>query len=137
MKSRQCGYTLVEALIAAAILVIGIVGAAMFANSIVMNQEASALVSRAVNTQEQAARLYALGLSPTTITNILPEQTVAGTTPPPGSLAFSFTTNTNSFTGVGTMETAEIRVIFPVTRQTDGTITRRTNDVFVVRPSIR
>ena len=130
-------YTLVEVLIAGSLLLIGIASAALLANSFFLQEEANAKITRAINLQEQAAHLYHLGLTPSTITNVLPEQCVASDPPGNDKFFFQFTTTTNTISGVGTVESGTCRLVFPAARQRDGTIVYATNDITVVRPTIR
>jgi type II secretory pathway pseudopilin PulG len=134
---RRRAYTLVEVLIAGALLAIGVAAAAILARTIYANQESSALATRALNVQEQAGRLFSLGLDPATITNLLPESCTNVTAPPAGHINLQFVLATNSITNVGTIETATIQIIFPSATDSSGTLLRRTNTVLVVRPTIR
>lgn len=130
-------YSLIEVMIAGAILLIGISAAALVANNMLAQEDANARVGAAYNMQEQAARLYQLGLSPGTITNILPANVVASQTPGTNQLFLSFTLSTNTYTNVGSVEQAVITMIFPAAIDRNGTIVRQTNSVTAVRPSIR
>jgi type II secretory pathway pseudopilin PulG len=130
-------YTLVEVLIAGALLAIGVAAAAVLARTIYANQESSALATRALNVQEQAGRLFSLGLATNTITNLLPESCTNVTTPPAGRINLQFALATNTITNVGDIEAATIQIIFPSATDSAGTLLRRTNTVLVVRPTIR
>jgi len=79
--TKRSGFSLMEAVIAAAIVALGIAGAALMANSIIVNQEANTQLVYAQNLHEQTARLYQLGITPAAITNYLPDrfQSVAPT----------------------------------------------------------
>lgn len=133
-------YSLVEAIIAGFLLVIAISAAAVLAHTITANEESNTAVARAINTQEQAARLYSLGMSPTQITNILPEVFTTSETPAVRTLNLSFTNiaNTN-IANVGTLETADSIIIFPVGQNIDSAAAMqyRANTNNLVRPSIR
>ncbi len=65
-------YSLIEVVIAGAILMITIAAAAAMALTVVTQQETNTRISCALNYQEQAAHLYQLGLSTNTIAAILP-----------------------------------------------------------------
>ncbi len=134
---KRSGYSLVEVVIAGALLAIGIAAAAMLAHVLVQNEEASLRVTRILNAQEQAGRLYHLGLSTTTITNILPEWCTNSSSPPAGSINLSFTTTTTNIAGVIAMEQALCTVRYRMGGQTTGTDTIRSNTVLLVRPTIR
>lgn len=132
-------YSLIEVLIAGTILVIGIAGAALLANSLLIQEESNGFSLRAFNTQEQAARLWQLGLSPATITNILPERCSTNATNPAAyTMYLGFTTNT---TNLGNGVTVEIlnplRLVFHSGFDKSNNLTYMTNDIVVVRPTIR
>jgi Tfp pilus assembly protein PilV len=131
------GYSLVEVIIAGFLLVIAISGAAILARTIAVNEESNTVVARAINTQEQAARLYALGLSPTQITNILPEVFTTNTAPAEQTLNLSFATTNTTITNVGVLEAAVSTLIYPVGQNANGVALFRTNIINIVRPSIR
>lgn len=132
------GYSLVEVVIAGAVLMMAIAAVTAMALVTVAQQETNVRISQAINYQEQAARLYQLGLSPTTIANILP--------PEPGAvLAFQNSTN-GAIGGINGMERIECQVVFQPNLTTSswseghwvgGTTDTRTNSMIVVRPSIR
>jgi prepilin-type N-terminal cleavage/methylation domain-containing protein len=122
------GYTLVEALIAAVIVAIGIGAAALLAMTMISQQEVSAQVVRALNYQEQACRMYQLGVDPAIITNWLPRESAVE--------SLTFSTNLQSISGVGNVEMAVCEmVISPGSRF--GASSARTNTQAVLRPSIR
>ncbi|CAN5408096.1 hypothetical protein BH09VER1_BH09VER1_09830 [soil metagenome] len=125
------GYTIVEALVAAAILVIGVAAAASLALTMVSQEESNARVARAINLQEQAARLYQLGMSPAGVAAILPADS--------GVASITFATGTTNVASVGTVEIATCEMAFtagaPLT-DTNASV-NRTNDLTVVRPSTR
>jgi len=133
------GYSLIEVLIAGAILVIGVSAAAIMANALFVQEESNGYALRAFNAQEQAARLWQLGLSPATITNILPERCSAANPPPAYSMYFDFDTDpsTTNVSGVVVEQVNPLRVVFHSGTLADGTLVFRTNDIVVVRPSIR
>lgn len=130
MTNRN-GYTLIEVMVAAGILAAGIAAAAMLGLTMVSQQQASARVVRALNYQEQAARLYQLGLEQGTITNILPLE--------PGVVSLDFTTNSVVLANVGTVEVAVCELVYDAGSllSSDGSASVQTNDFVVVRPSIR
>jgi len=131
------GYSLIEAVIAGFLLVLAIAGAALLAQTITLTEDANTAVSRALNTQEQAAKLWALGLNSTQITNILPETFTSSSTPAYRTLKLSFTETTTNITGVGDLELAVSVLTFPVGSDRDGNALYRTNTNNLARPSIR
>ncbi len=131
IRRASAGYTIVEALVAAAILVIGVAAAASLSLTMVSQEEGNARVARAINLQEQAARLYQLGLSSSTITSILPTDS--------GVASITFAAAVPTGQNVGSVDMATCRMTFtsgaPLT-DTNASI-NRTNDLTVVRPSTR
>lgn len=132
------GYSLIEVLIAAGILLTGIAAAAMMAHTMFLQEEANGRVTRGLNLQEQAATLWQLGLSPSTITNILPEKCVANNPPGPDAVYLNFTQNANiTGLGAGAVESVRLTAVFHSATYADGTVVCQSNDVTVVRPSTR
>ncbi len=129
MKNR--GYTLVETLVASGILLVAIGAAVSLAITMAAFEEGNTTVSRAFNYQEQAARLYRLGFAPDEITSLLP--------PESSVQSLDFTTNTQVIDHLGTIETAEVSMVYSsgteITASTTGV--NQTNTITVVRPSIR
>lgn len=121
-------YTIVEALVAAGLLLIGIAAAACLALTMVSQEEANARVAQAFNMQEQAGRLYQLGMEPSEITALLPYDAAEIS-------SLDFTTNTLAVTNVGTVETADCEMVF--TAGSSEAAVYRTNTIMVVRPVIR
>lgn len=117
-RSQNHAYTLIEVLVAAGLLVFAIAAAASLAGSMLAQEEGNARIARALNYQEQAGRLYHLGVAVTNITAKLPTE--------PAVDSLDFTTGSTNLAGV-TMETAECVLTF-----SGGD---RTNTVFLVRPT--
>jgi len=135
---QRYGYSLIEVLIAGAILAIGVAAAALMASALMVQDEANGNALQAYNAQEQAARLWQLGLSPATITNILPERCTSSNPPPLYNIHLSFTPSTTNINGVTNIETLNpLRLIFISGITADGDATYITNDIVVVRPGIR
>lgn len=135
---KRRGYSILEVLVAGAVLVIAISAAAILARALMAQQQTSGFALRAFNAQEQAARLWQLGVSTNNITNILPERCAASSPPPAFSIFLQFTTVSSNLPGVGNVEMlSPLRVVFHSGTRPDGTLTYRTNDVIVVRPTIR
>lgn len=80
MKRRLTrGYSFAEVLVASGIIGLAMGGAVKLIATMQIQEEAAREVSVALNLQENAARLWQLGLSPATINGILPvTQTTAG-----------------------------------------------------------
>ena len=129
---KNAGYTLVEALVAAAILIIAIAAAVTLTLTMTAQEESNHEFSRAINFQEQAARLYQLGLSPTAISQILP--------PDPVVESLSFDVSETSLSGIGTVEGGTCTVVMESdSPQLDGhdPVDSRTIQLTIVRPFIR
>lgn len=134
------GYSLIEVMIAAAVLMVAIAGAGAMALSVITQQETNAVIARAIGYQEQAARLYQIGLAPSTISAILPAE------PALVSLTFQNLT-TPALAGVGSMERAECVMVFRPSPATSswsvgtwnpGDATKQvTNSLTVLRPVTR
>ena len=123
---RSDGYTLLEVLVAAIILTIAISAAAALALATVSQEERNNQIARYLNFHEQAARLYQLGVEPSTITDILPpDPAIAG-----NQLTFSI--SSLAIPNLGTVQRAESTLEF----STDGESTR-TSTLIVIRPSLR
>lgn len=131
-------YSLVEVLIGGAILAIAILAASMLAAAILVNQENDGRSLRALNVQEQYAKLYQLGLDHGAITNILPE--AVSTANPPGTNGLFFSTNAPAdvtVSGAGVMNMATNTMVFHSGSDANGALRYATNTVILARPSIR
>lgn len=129
------GYSLIEVLIAAGLLVTAISAAAIMARALLTLDQSTGYAARAINAQEQYARLWQLGVS--NITNILPERCSTNSNPPANTMYFSPTQTTTNISGVGRVEILSLRMVFYSGATANGTARIRTNDVTVVRPTIR
>jgi len=131
-RIRQDAYSLVEVLVASVLLAVAIAAAAVLALTMAAQEENNTRIGRAFNLQEQAARLYQLGLEPTTIASLLPAES--------NVTSIVFTTNSLTVSGVGDVNQATCRMIFhagtPITSDSLSPALR-TNDIVVIRPSIR
>ena len=137
-RSGNLAYSLIEVLIAAAILVVGISAAAILANAILVQEESNGYSLRAFNAQEQAARLWQLGLSPATITNILPERCSTNATNPGAySVYLGFSNSTTNVGGLTVEILNPLRIVFHSGFNSTNSPTYRTNDILVVRPTNR
>jgi len=90
---RARGYSLVEVMVAAAVVAIGLTAAAVLVGTLMQQQELNAASLRAANLQEQAVKLYRLDLAPNDIVELLPENSVRialGAAPPQGFYGFTF-----------------------------------------------
>ncbi len=75
-RASRGGYTLVEALVAGIVLMIGVSAASSLTLALITQDEMSQRTATALNYQENAAQLYRLGLSPTQVEALLPADPV-------------------------------------------------------------
>ena len=136
MKNR--GYSLVEVMIAAAVVAVGLTAAAMLVGTLMQQQELNAATLRAANLQEQAAKLHRLDLSSAAIRDLLPESCVASGTPPDGGYTLRFfpalQINIAADTNVLTVERTSCNIVFA---SPGGAGTYITNSINIVRPTTR
>ncbi len=88
----QVGYSLIEALVAASILAIGVAAAAKLSLVMVTQEEINQRVSISLSYQEMAMRLYQLGLSQAEADALLPDD--------PNVASITYTTGTETIAGV-------------------------------------
>jgi type II secretory pathway pseudopilin PulG len=144
MKASRPGttaaYSLLEVLIAASVLILSIAAAAAMALAVAAQQETNTHIARAVNLQEQAARLYQLGLAPATIAGILPTDpaVTALTFDEPVIVTIGDIPNLERTTCTMTYRPSPAGAGAASDTWTPGdAATQRTNSLVVVRPSIR
>ncbi len=123
--SSKSGYSILEALVAAAILILVAAAAASLSGGLTQIEAMGQQNAVALNYQEQAARLWQLGIGPADIwgaDGILPTNaTVADV---------SFVEDTLAVAGVVTVGRAVCTTVF----QAEGASDARTESVTVVRP---
>ena len=136
-------YTLIEVLVAAAILMIAVAAAAALALATVTQEEINARIARCLNLHEQAVRLYQLGLDANTITAILPED------PAVVSLDFPVPAQPLSIPNLGTVDQVTSTLTFRTTPQSDAwtagawtggessNTAQRTSTIVAIRPYYR
>jgi len=124
-RSFRCfrAYTLLEVLIAAAILLLVVAAAASLSGGLTTQEILAQHTAMAINHQEQAARLWQLGLTQDAITNAL-------LVPHPSIQSLTFTVTEPVIPGIGSMQQAECRIVF----QIDDVPGIRTNDLILLRP---
>lgn len=138
------GFSLVEVVMAAAIVAIGVAAGAAIMNTLVVQEEFNAGAVRAANLQEQATVLYRLGLTNTQdLYNILPEPCSSVATP--AANAFSLTFGAPSVVTT-TVAGASVPISYEVVACTvvlgnpvagSSQVAYLTNVVSLVRPTIR
>lgn len=128
MKSTS-GYTLLEALVAACLLLMVVAAAASLSAGMNTQDQLSQQGAVALNYQEQAARLWQLGMN---ATDIYGADGILPTNPAIGNLTFT-TSNTTLDDGAGTVFTvsqADCTVSFTIDESAD----TRDNTIILVRP---
>lgn len=135
MNSR--GYSLVEVLVAAAIVAVGLTAAAVLSATLMQQQELNAATLRAANVQEQAVKLYRLDLGSSTIRNLLPDPCVSSGTPPPGGYRLSFGVALGTNVVVGGLNVALDRTRITLVYSDSVASGFITNEVYAARPTIR
>ena len=137
---RKNAFSLVEALIAAAIVSIGLTAAASLVGALMAKEEINTVSLRAANLHEQAVVLYRLGLSPAKILEILPETCSESGAPSAGTFGLVFGSQSGSqqtasdgtvFSVVSTPST----LFFPVTAPDGSVLSYRSNSVTIVQPA--
>ena len=136
---KKNAFSLVEALIAAAIVSIGLTAAASLVGALMAKEEINTVSLRAANLHEQAVTLYRLGLPPATIREILPETCNESSTPAAGTFGLTFgEPSALEFTASdGTVFDAfrtTSTLVFPVTAPDGSVLSYRSNAVSIVRP---
>lgn len=104
---KDAGYSLIEVLVAAGILAMAVAAAAALSLAISAQEEMSARAAVALNYQEQAAKLWRLGLSESEINAILPQNEAVQ------SLVFE--ESNVAFSGIGTLRQAVCTISFQLT----------------------
>lgn len=139
----RSGYSIVEVLLAAAVVAVGMTAGAILVGAILAQQQVSATAMLAANLQEQAVTLHRLGLEPAEIRAVLPEDCVDSDSPPAGALGLVFTdngvatenvTSTNGIVVPILLDSADCRVVFDDGEES-GVYYDET--VRVLRPTIR
>ena len=127
-KSKDsAGYTIVEAMVAVSILLLGVAAAAALSLTMVQQEEINARAARAVNWQENAVRLYQLGLGTasdtTEILDVMPGL--------PGLTSITVSTSTNNVDGGSlAVDVSDITLIY---NSVDGENISRTSTMRAVR----
>jgi Tfp pilus assembly protein PilV len=99
---HQAGYTLIETLVASAVMMGAIAAASSLSLAMVTQEEMSERSVRALNHLENIATLYQLGVSTTDIENLLSREPVV--------YDIVYTPDTKTVTGLGTVNFTDIRM---------------------------
>ncbi|MGA1530950.1 MAG: type IV pilus modification PilV family protein [Kiritimatiellia bacterium] len=137
---KRNGFSLVEAMIAAGIVAIGLTAAASLVGALMAKEEINSISLRAANLQEQAVMLYRLGLSPTRIREILPETCTDTATPAAGTYGLTFgaptaVSCTASDGSTFTVTDATCTLTYPITAPDGSVLSYRPNSVNIVMPA--
>lgn len=137
---RKNAFSLVEAMIAAGIIAIGLTAAASLVGALMAKEEINTVSLRAANLQEQAVMLYRLGLTPAQIRQILPETCTETVTPAAGTFGLSFgsPTSTGCTASDGstfTVADATCTLVYPITSPDGSVLSYRSNSVTIVLPT--
>ena len=133
-------FSLVEALIAGAIVAIGLTAAASLVGALMAKEELNSSALRAANLHEQAVMLFRLGLSPDRIREILPEAFADTATPVASAFGLTFggAVSTNCTASDGTVFTVgsiASTLVYPITAPDGSVLSYRSNTVTIVQPS--
>jgi len=103
-RARARGYTLVEALVASSVLLVGISAAASMSLALVTQEEINENTVRAANHLDNAARLVQLGMPPASIPGLLPAEPVVA--------SLSFSQRTINLPEVGSVPATTVTVVY-------------------------
>lgn len=105
-------YSLIEALVASSVLLIGISAAASLSLSMVTQEEINERSVQVFNYLDNAARLYQLGVDASDIPGLLP--------PEPLVTSLTFTPGTENVSGIGTVPVTTIEMTYRPSGATSG-----------------
>jgi prepilin-type N-terminal cleavage/methylation domain-containing protein len=137
---KRNGFSLIEALMAAVIVAIGLTAAAALVGALIAKEEINTVSLRAANLQEQAVVLYRLGLAPGQIRAILPEICTETSTPSAGNFGLTFgspstiaceASDGSSFS----VKITECSLVYPITAPDGSVLSHRANQVVISQPS--
>ncbi|MEQ1840264.1 MAG: prepilin-type N-terminal cleavage/methylation domain-containing protein [Verrucomicrobiales bacterium] len=111
--SNRKAYTLIEALVASSILLLGIAAAASMSLSFVTQEEITERAARAFNYLDNAVALYQSGVDKNSIAALLPAEPVV--------TALTITDSTINATNLGTLPSAVISVTYKSTSASEST----------------
>jgi type II secretory pathway pseudopilin PulG len=138
--TRKSGFSLVEAMIAAGIVAVGLTAAASLVGALMAREEVNSISLRAANLQEQAVVLYRLGLSPAKIREIMPETCTDSASPAAGTYGLSFGSPSVSTLSASDGSSFQVRsttctLTYPITSPDGTVLSYRPNTVTIVQPS--
>lgn len=132
-------------MVAAAIVAVGLTAAAVLVGTLMGQQELNSANLRAANLQEQAIRLYRLGITNfNDVVALLPESCTSSDPPPAGAYTLRFTGETRTNIPIGpsamhgtiAVDLLTNTIVYGEQVSTDQAA-NRTNSVVIVLPSVR
>ncbi len=136
--NARAAFSIIETMVAAAVVAVGLTAAAVLAASIMAQQERDTATLRAANLQEQAVRLYRMDLSHALILSLLPEDCRASGAPPTNGYVLSFTRSAPVSLDVDGVNVAVERTGSTISYAPAGADGgARTNSVTILRPTLR
>ncbi|MEM7700239.1 MAG: prepilin-type N-terminal cleavage/methylation domain-containing protein [Verrucomicrobiota bacterium] len=109
-QKRQTGYTLIEALVASSILLIGIAAAASMSLTMVTQEEINERSVKAINYLDNATRLFQLGVPAGEIEALLPVEPLVS--------SLTFSSRDLTVPGVGTVPATTLTLTYEPTPAT-------------------
>ena len=139
---KRGAYSLVEVMVAVAIVGIGMTAAAMLINTLMAQEEVNAASLRAANLQEQAVMLHRLGVDDEQIRALLPEVCGTNTEPAVGNFSIVFYAPQIIDIEIGGAATIPLEhsictMVFAMPLPGEQAPVLRTNEVDILRPVIR
>ncbi len=126
------GYTIIEAMVAVSILMLGVAAAAALSMTMVTQEDINARAARAINWQENTLRLYQLGLGTSADVSEIVE-TMPGLPGLDASGLTISTTSTDIDTSGGSTFNVDVSELTLVYNSFDDTDQNRTSQMTVVR----
>lgn len=134
---KRAGFSLVEVMVAAAIVAVGLTAAAVLAGTLMQQEELNAASMRAADMQEQVSKLYRLDMASSTIRSLLPEPCVAAGDPPSGGYRVSFSTASPTNMDIGGVNVSLDKTTLTLVYSNPVGRSNATNVVDILRPTIR
>lgn len=106
LRASSSGYTLVEVLVGSSILMMGFAAACVMSLTMITQEEMSHRMARALSVQENAARLFQLGIDPSQIN--ADNTTSTGLLPSNSDMTLTIAAEDETVAGVGTLEAVTI-----------------------------
>lgn len=134
---RHAGFSLIEVMVAAAIVAVGLTAAAALVGTLMQQEELNSASMRAANMQEQVSKLYRLDMASSTIRGLLAEPCVASGDPPSGGYRISFSTASGTNFDIAGVDVRLDKTTLTLVYSNPVGSVNATNVVDILRPSIR